>query len=260
MCVRSCTSNSIRKGARQKLSGKTTAKAKKTLAKEKTTAKAKVDDDSDDEGATFLNEKFMDNPPHGAGKGKLKAFQVFRKKQVMRYRKHCELERNKLLKSLQSCLEPFLKEKAKIRKVFEDSSVVASLPNQNVYLQNSPSYLNGTLRDYQLEGVNWIIDKFMSGVGCILGDEMGLGKTVQTLTFLAYLKHERRLSGPNLVIVPLAVAQNWINELKKFTPSLTFVKVQGSLRFSAYFIDWLASFCYRYFYNIQEAWVKEMIS
>ena len=26
----------------------------------------------------------------------------------------------------------------------------------------------------------------------------------------------RKLSGPNLVIVPLAVAQNWMNEIKKW--------------------------------------------
>ena len=42
-----------------------------------------------------------------------------------------------------------------------------------------PSYTTATLRDYQVEGVNWMIDGYDAGVGGILGDEMGLGKTLQ---------------------------------------------------------------------------------
>ncbi len=30
--------------------------------------------------------------------------------------------------------------------------------------------------------------------------------------------------GPHLVVAPLAVYQNWANECKQFTPSLTFFK------------------------------------
>ena len=32
-----------------------------------------------------------------------------------------------------------------------------------------------------------------------------------------------------LVVVPLAVVQNWVNELRRFAPRLTFVKLTGSL-------------------------------
>lgn len=35
------------------------------------------------------------------------------------------------------------------------------------------------LRAYQLEGVNWLAQRFHCQNGCILGDEMGLGKTCQ---------------------------------------------------------------------------------
>ena len=55
---------------------------------------------------------------------------------------------------------------------------------------------------------------------------MGLGKTVQTLTFLAALK-AKGLPGPHLIVTPLAVLQNWANEIKRFTPGLSFVKVHG---------------------------------
>lgn len=36
-----------------------------------------------------------------------------------------------------------------------------------------------TLRQYQLNGVEWISQCCERGHGCILGDEMGLGKTIQ---------------------------------------------------------------------------------
>jgi SWI/SNF-related matrix-associated actin-dependent regulator of chromatin subfamily A member 5 len=55
---------------------------------------------------------------------------------------------------------------------------------------------------------------------------MGLGKTIQTLAFLSRLKAEG-LPGPHLVVTPLAVLQNWANELKRFTPQLSFVKIHG---------------------------------
>ena len=51
------------------------------------------------------------------------------------------------------------------------------------------------------------ISMFDLGLSGILADEMGLGKTLQTLTFLSYLVHVRRLPGPHLVVVPLAVCQ-----------------------------------------------------
>ena len=92
----------------------------------------------------------------------------------------------------------------------------------------SPPFLNATLRDYQVRGVNWLLSRYACGVGGILADEMGLGKTIQTLTFLAALK-SAGMPGPHLVVVPFAVLQNWSNEIKKFTPGLSHVRIHGSL-------------------------------
>ena len=64
-------------------------------------------------------------------------------------------------------------------------------------------------------------------VGAILADEMGLGKTIQTLSFLSALK-AAGMAGPHLVVTPLAVLQNWHNEIKRFTPGLSVIKVHGS--------------------------------
>lgn len=51
-----------------------------------------------------------------------------------------------------------------------------------------PSCLkNGTLREYQLEGLNWLVRLYNNGISGILADEMGLGKTVQTVSMIGYL-------------------------------------------------------------------------
>jgi SWI/SNF-related matrix-associated actin-dependent regulator of chromatin subfamily A member 5 len=60
---------------------------------------------------------------------------------------------------------------------------------------------------------------------CLL---QGLGKTIQTITFLAILKDKLGIRGPHLVITPLAVLQNWANEITKFAPDLTFKKIYGN--------------------------------
>lgn len=38
---------------------------------------------------------------------------------------------------------------------------------------------HGTMRPYQLEGLNWMIKLHDNGINGILADEMGLGKTLQ---------------------------------------------------------------------------------
>lgn len=44
------------------------------------------------------------------------------------------------------------------------------------------SYTGIHLRPYQIDGVNWLIERFHREHGCILGDEMGLGKTCQVIS------------------------------------------------------------------------------
>ncbi|MDI6729970.1 MAG: DEAD/DEAH box helicase [Candidatus Altarchaeum sp.] len=82
-----------------------------------------------------------------------------------------------------------------------------------------PKKLNGELRAYQKAGYDWLqfLKEFDLG-GC-LADEMGLGKTVQALSLLLYEK-EHGINIPSLVIVPASLVFNWVNEIRKFTPSL----------------------------------------
>ncbi|KAL9655040.1 hypothetical protein ABK040_008823 [Willaertia magna] len=91
-----------------------------------------------------------------------------------------------------------------------------------------PKLLSGaTLRDYQLQGVNWLISLYENGVNGILADEMGLGKTVQTIGLFCHL-YEKGVKGPFLVVAPLSTLSNWINEIDRFAPELGCVLYHGN--------------------------------
>ncbi len=53
--------------------------------------------------------------------------------------------------------------------------------------REQPDIFRGTLKSYQLKGMNWLMDLYDQGINGILADEMGLGKTVQSLAMLAYI-------------------------------------------------------------------------
>lgn len=57
---------------------------------------------------------------------------------------------------------------------------------------------------------------------------MGLGKTLQTISFLGYLKHILHVKGTSLIIVPLSVLSNWMNEFRRFLPSFRVLKLHSS--------------------------------
>ena len=84
------------------------------------------------------------------------------------------------------------------------------------------------MRDYQVQGLNWMIGLHHNGINGILADEMGLGKTLQTISFLAYLKHFKDISGYHLVCVPKSTLDNWSREFAKWTPGFKVVVLQGS--------------------------------
>jgi SWI/SNF-related matrix-associated actin-dependent regulator of chromatin subfamily A member 5 len=104
---------------------------------------------------------------------------------------------------------------------FEDESTILTF-------EESPSYIkNGTMRAYQVQGLNWLISLHDNGISGILADEMGLGKTLQTISLIGYLKYFRNSSGPHLFIVPKSTLQNWINEFKKWTPEINTLCFHG---------------------------------
>ncbi|KAK4855585.1 hypothetical protein QYF36_008731 [Acer negundo] len=98
----------------------------------------------------------------------------------------------------------------------------------NTRLLTQPSCIQGKMRDYQLAGLNWLIRLYENGINGILADEMGLGKTLQTISLLGYLHEFRGITGPHMVVAPKSTLGNWMNEIRRFCPTLRAVKFLGN--------------------------------
>ncbi|KAF7850466.1 hypothetical protein BT93_L5476 [Corymbia citriodora subsp. variegata] len=98
----------------------------------------------------------------------------------------------------------------------------------NTRLVTQPSCIQGKMRDYQLAGLNWLIRLYENGINGILADEMGLGKTLQTISLLGYLHEFRGIAGPHMVVAPKSTLGNWMNEIRRFCPTLRAVKFLGN--------------------------------
>ncbi|KAI9306125.1 SNF2 family N-terminal domain-containing protein [Cunninghamella echinulata] len=118
-------------------------------------------------------------------------------------------------------------EKEEDEEILKDES--GEQDDQLTVFTSSPSYVTGgTLREYQVQGLNWMISLFENGINGILADEMGLGKTLQTISFLGYLKHVRHMKGPHLVVVPKSTLHNWKNEFGKWIPDFNAFVFHGT--------------------------------
>lgn len=118
-------------------------------------------------------------------------------------------------------------------------------------LYKPSSLLKATLRPYQIQGVQWLLNHYANGLGACLADDMGLGKTLQTLALLIAVQeneknftvlktneldlfsqsqeiHEEPLNA--LVVVPSSLVFNWYNETKKFAPHFKCIKYIGNER------------------------------
>lgn len=83
------------------------------------------------------------------------------------------------------------------------------------------------IREYQLQGINWLINCDLQNHGGLLCDEMGLGKTCQVciaIIFINYIKvicfilaiSNWKSNATFLIVSPLSVIENWRCELQKF--------------------------------------------
>ena len=121
------------------------------------------------------------------------------------------------------------------------------IQKQKVDYQASKN-LKATLRNYQIDGIKWLIEHHYNKLGACLADDMGLGKTLQTLAVLQFVKDNLQVVSSEetvdlfsdviqneeplkaLVIVPSSLVFNWKNEAKKFTPSLKSIVYTGNDR------------------------------
>ncbi|QPH01581.1 hypothetical protein C2857_005784 [Epichloe festucae Fl1] len=87
--------------------------------------------------------------------------------------------------------------------------------------------VGGSLKEYQIKGLQWMISLYNNNLNGILADEMGLGKTIQTISLITYLIERKQQSGPYLVIVPLSTLTNWNLEFEKWAPSINRIVYKG---------------------------------
>jgi ATP-dependent helicase STH1/SNF2 len=99
--------------------------------------------------------------------------------------------------------------------------------NKEEVTQQSSNLVGGTLKEYQIKGLQWMISLYNNNLNGILADEMGLGKTIQTISLITYLIEKKKEPGPFLVIVPLSTLTNWNNEFEKWAPSVQKIVYKG---------------------------------
>ncbi|XP_011611924.2 chromodomain-helicase-DNA-binding protein 6 isoform X6 [Takifugu rubripes] len=133
--------------------------------------------------------------------------------------KWCSLSYEEATWELQEDLDPEkIREFEEVQKLPADLRHVDRPPSEKWQkLERSRDYRNGNeLREYQLEGMNWLLFNWYNRKNCILADEMGLGKTIQSITFLFEI-FNMSIRGPFLIIAPLSTITNWEREFRTWT-------------------------------------------
>lgn len=96
--------------------------------------------------------------------------------------------------------------------------------------EQSSLLVGGTLKEYQLHGIQWMVSLYNNRLNGILADEMGLGKTIQTLALIAHLMERKDNPGPYLIIVPLSTISNWELEFARWAPAIRVVVFKGDAK------------------------------
>lgn len=129
-----------------------------------------------------------------------------------------------------------------------------------------PAQLNARLRSYQARGYHWLSFLYENKLGGCLADDMGLGKTLQTLALLSHVHlsaegsspcfqldgqaHSHAIQPPyqldlflpppessssrggnaSLIVMPLSLVHNWLQEIRRFAPCLRVLQHTGPSR------------------------------
>ncbi|KAL0208001.1 hypothetical protein P9112_010588 [Eukaryota sp. TZLM1-RC] len=174
------------------------------------------DDHYNEEDAKRLASKWAEE---AANKhlNELSAFgQLPDQQQLIEKQKEKQMEKE-MQKQIEQEMEAESQEIQETSEGSEDTSDPSSLLYTNI---QQPDMFSGTLKPYQLKGLNWLVSLYDQGINGILADEMGLGKTIQSISFLAHLAETRGIWGPFVVIGQNTILHNWEEEISKFAPKL----------------------------------------
>ncbi|XP_038721523.1 uncharacterized protein LOC120013703 isoform X1 [Tripterygium wilfordii] len=104
---------------------------------------------------------------------------------------------------------------------FMAHSIKENITDQPTSLQG------GKLREYQMNGLRWLVSLYNNHLNGILADEMGLGKTVQVIALMCYLMETKNDRGPFLVVVPSSVLPGWESEINLWAPGVHKIVYSG---------------------------------
>jgi superfamily II DNA or RNA helicase len=110
--------------------------------------------------------------------------------------------------------------------------LLSQSPSLKVTGTTQPTAFLGTLRPYQLRGLDWMLFLDRLGLGGCLADDMGLGKTVQLISLLLSERESAVATGaprpgPTLLFAPTSVVGNWMKELQRFGPQMKVIVHHG---------------------------------
>ncbi|MBW4418907.1 MAG: DEAD/DEAH box helicase [Myxacorys californica WJT36-NPBG1] len=123
-------------------------------------------------------------------------------------------------------LEEFVDEVGDLKADKHWKEHVKRLKEMETLQPKVPSTLQTELRDYQVDGFNWLSRLAHWGVGACLADDMGLGKTLQALALIL----TRAPNGATLILAPTSVCLNWISEAQRFAPTLNILQLGSGNR------------------------------
>ncbi|GAB2266211.1 hypothetical protein Dimus_001232 [Dionaea muscipula] len=151
-------------------------------------------------------------------------------------------------KPMARCFEVEMDE-ARISSIVECSDIVAETEDENDqakhYKESNEKYYmiahsvkeniteqpaglrGGKLREYQMNGLRWLVSLYNNHLNGILADEMGLGKTVQVIALICYLMEAKNDRGPFLVVVPSSVLPGWVSEINFWAPGISKIIYSG---------------------------------
>ena len=160
---------------------------------------------------------------------------LLKQKDMAKYRETVKQMKDQRIQLILDQTDHYMKELSdKIRKTH--NSTIDETKGEDIYNFDlklpedvtQPEHLNGTLKEYQVKGLQWLVSLYQSHLNGILADEMGLGKTIQTISLLAWLFEKCNDAGPHLVIAPLSTLSNWENEFQHWFPQFKVVKYIGN--------------------------------
>jgi SNF2 family DNA or RNA helicase len=111
----------------------------------------------------------------------------------------------------------------RLYNIFGNKSKISDIDREKAVEEHKQSLQNvvykngGQLRDYQAEGVAWMIANIINQRGSILADEMGLGKTLQTAATIDLVSNKFHRDDPILIVAPLSTLTHWYREFVRWT-------------------------------------------